>query len=228
MCVLLRLFCATVSAVIVMLVTWFFGYVLFRLSPYWNCYGEYCYEQQLWYEDFVSKLGYIVGAFWIAAWVFVEIRNLRRPGRPFPKLHAHLSYGPIATLVLSIVMILATDVFLIQYSRWQIVSYIHSDAPVTETPSLNLHNNYRGWCGNGLYWHRYDLYGATPAAYIDDPDPAVRARALQASMYVYDWVNRPSDGPSVTVLLKARTDQDPMVRAIAEGYFREFPYKWDD
>lgn len=220
--VLLRLFCATVSAVIAMFFTNFFGKLLFQLSPYWNCYADYCYEQWLWYQDLVAILGFIVGAFWMAAWAYLEIRNLRRPGRPFPRLHTHLSYGPIATLALSIVLIPATHLFLIQYSRWQIVSYIHSDAPVTEEPSFKLHDHYRGWCGNGISANRYYLYGATPAAYIDDPDPAVRARALRASMDVYDWSNHPSDGPSVTVLRKARADRDPIVRAIADEYLPEF------
>ena len=57
--------------------------------------------------------------------------------------------------------------------------------------------------------HEYALYGATPAAYYDDPDPAVRARAVQASTYVYDWLNNPGDGPSVEVLTKAQDDPRP-------------------
>jgi hypothetical protein len=61
----------------------------------------------------------------------------------------------------------------------------------------------------------YYLYSNTPAAYIKDPDPAIRARALQASMYVYDWLNHPSDGLSITTLKKAASDPDPMVRDVA-------------
>ena len=73
--------------------------------------------------------------------------------------------------------------------------------------------------------NEYELYGATPAAYIDDPDPARRARALRASMYVYDWLNNPSDGPSIEVLKKALVDSDPTVRRIAAGYWSDFVFE---
>lgn len=110
---------------------------------------------------------------------------------------------------------------LIEYSRWQIVRYIHSDVPPQERPSFALHNNDRGWCGNGMAAHEYELYGATTAAYYDDPDPEVRARAVQASAYVYDWINNPGDGPSIDVLRRAADDPDPLVREIADGYWSE-------
>jgi hypothetical protein len=196
-------------------------HLFYRLSPYWNCYGEYCYEQLIWYRELGFNLSVVSGMLWMAAWAFLEIRTLRRLGRPIPKLLTHLRYGPIFTLVFSIAASIASDLFLIQYSRWQIVRYIHSDAPVTETPTLKLHNNYRGWCGNGYSAHEYYLYGDTPAAYIDDPDPATRARALQASMYVYDWLNQPNDGPSITALKKATADPDPMVRDVAAKFSAE-------
>ena len=86
---------------------------------------------------------------------------------------------------------------------------------------MKLHNNYRQWCGNGLAANKYELYGSTPAAYFDDPDPAVRARALQASIYVYDCLNHPGDGPSIDVLKKATTDRDPAIRKIAAEYREE-------
>lgn len=218
---LIRLCCATLSVCIVILLLPNPTHLLYRLSPYWNCWSDYCREQWFWYDDLAFKIRVITGVLWMALWAFLEIRSFRRIGLPIPKLLTHLRYGPIAILVFSIATILASDVLLIQYSRWQIVRYIHSDAPVTERPSLKLHNNYRGWCGNGMPANEYDLYGDTPAAYIDDPDPATRARALQASMDVYDWLNQPNDGPSIDVLKKAAADPDPMVRDIAAKFSAE-------
>jgi len=215
MVVLLRLCCATLSAFIFVNYVPNAAHLLYRLSPYWNCWSEYCQEQRLWYDALAVEISVINGALWIALWAFVEIRSFRRFSRPTPNLLTHLRYGPIAVLGLSIATVLATDHLLIQYSRWQIVRYIHSDAPVTERPSLKLHNNDRGWCGNGMAATKYYLYRDTPAAYIDDLDPATRARALQASMYVYDWLNQPNDGPSIAALKKASADPDPMVRDVA-------------
>ena len=160
----------------------------------------------------------------MASWAFLEIRSFTRSGRRVPRLLTHLRYGPIVILVFSIATILTSDLVRIQYSRWEIVRYIHSDAPANERPSLKLHNNYRHWCGNGMAANRYDLYGDTPVAYIDAPDAATRARALQASIYVYDWINQPNAGPSIDALKKASADPDPMVREIAAQFNADLYY----
>ena len=221
MLVLLRLFCAAVSAFIFML---YLPHPVYVLSPFYGNTRDFYYEDRWWYDDLALKIKLITAGVWIATCVFLELRSLRRVGLPTPKLLTHLRYGPIAVLVFSIAMILATDQFLIQYSRWQIVRWIHSDAAVTELQSLKLHNNDRGWCGNGRSSTEYYLYGDTAAAYIDDPDPAIRARALQASMYVYDWMNRPNDGPSMVALQKAAADPDQRVRDIAVKIKQEMFY----
>lgn len=180
------------------------------------------YEDRLWYNELDFKISVVAVVLWMVTCAFLELRSLRRAGQPTPKLLTHLRYGPIAVLILSIATILATDQFLIQYSRWQLVRWIHADAPVTEEPVLNLHNNDRGWCGNGRLATRYYLYGDTAAAYIDDPDPRIRARSLQASMYVYD---RSNDGPAVDALRKAEVDSDPQVRDIANKFKKDL-YDW--
>jgi hypothetical protein len=218
MFILLRFCCATVSAYIFVLYLPVPAYLLFQLS---RLLGVSIEQDLFWYSDLVSKLKLSAAACWMATWALLELRNVTRTGRPTPKLLTHLRYGPIAVLIFSAATILASDFVLIQYSRWQIVRWIHSDAPVTEKFSHQLHNNDRGWCGNGRSATEYDLYGATAAAYIDDADPAIRARALQASMYVYDWVNKPNDGPSIAALKKATADPDPMVRDIAAEYNAE-------
>jgi hypothetical protein len=224
MLILLRLGCATLSAFIFVLYLPIPSYLLFRLADYW---GEDGVTSGLWCQDVAFNLRIIAASLWMLTWACLEFRSARRVGQPVPKLLTHLRYGPIAILVFSVVTIIATDLFLIQYSKWQLVRWIHSDAAVTETPPFRLHNNYRHWCGNGMSANEYDLYGATPAAYIDDPDPAVRARALQASMYVYDWLNNPYDGPSITALRKASADSDPTVSYIAAQWRAKLRFSWE-
>ena len=213
--VVLRLYSAALSAFIFVVYMPNPGYLLYRLSPYWNCWSEHCEAQWYWYADLAFKIQVLMAVLWMVLWAVLEVRSFRRFTKPAPKLLTHLRYGPIAIFVLSVATIFTYDAMMIQYTRWQLIRWIHSDAAVTETPSINLYNNDRGWCGNGIAATEYWLYGDTPAAYIDDADPATRARALQASMYVYDWINQPKDGPSIDALKKAAADPDPMVRDVA-------------
>jgi hypothetical protein len=218
MFLLLRFCCATVSAYIFAVYLPLPPVLLYGFS---RVLDEYDREQWLWYHDLAFKVRFITAMLWMATWAFLEFRSFRRVGQPAPRLLTHLRYGPIAISILSVATIFASDFLLIQYSRWQLVRWIHSDVAVTEKPSVRLYSDYRGWCGNGMASYEYDLYGDTPAAYIDDSDPAVRARALQASMYVYDWLNNPNDGPSIAALKKASSDPDPMVRQIAANFTAE-------
>lgn len=193
--------------------------LLWRFSRCADSWDDGCDEVFAWYGRLSAVLSVAAGLLWVAAWASLETLARRRSTRQRPRLLSHLRFGPVAELLLSVFAIVATDEALIQYSRWQIVRYIRSDAPPRERPSFELHNDYRGWCGNGIAAREYALYGATPAAYYDDPDPAVRARAVQASAYFYDWLNNPGDGPSFEVLKKAKNDPDPLVREIAAEHF---------
>lgn len=229
MFILLRLCCATLSAYIFAFNLPLPPYLLFRLS---QLLGENEGVPWIWYDhppsdELAFNIRFVTGMLWMTVWALLELRSARRVGRGAPKLLTHLRYGPIAILVFSIVTCIASDMFMIQRSKWQLVSWIHSDAPVTATPEFSLHNNYRGWCGNGWGANKYYLYGSTPAVYIDDADPAVRARALQASIYVYDWMNEPHDGPSIDALKKATTDSDPTVRDIAAKFRAQLHFSWE-
>jgi len=195
--------------------------LLWRLTPCAESWEETCEEEHAWYAKLATGFKVLAGCLWLAAWALLELAACRRSGRQRPRLLTHLRYGPAAVLVLSFAAILASDALLIQRSRWQIVRYIHGDAPPRERPSFDLHNNYRHWCGNGYVAQEYYLYGATPAAHFDHPDPAVRARALHASISVYDGLNNPGTGPSIEVLRKAANDPDPLVRGIAAEYQSE-------
>ncbi|HKR12564.1 MAG TPA: hypothetical protein VJT15_10930 [Pyrinomonadaceae bacterium] len=218
MFLLLRLCCAALSAYIFSVYMPNPARLLYRLSPYRDCWSEYCEAQWYWYDDLAFKIRIVTIVIWILLWALLEIRSFRRFPQRAPRLLTHLSYGPIATVFFFIVAVLATDFALIQYSRWKIVSYIHSEVSVIEDASLKLHNPDRGWCGNGRSATEYYIYGDTAAWYIDDPDPAIRARSLQASIEVYDWLNHPAAGPATDALKKSLADPDPVVRGIAEKF----------
>lgn len=191
-----------------------------RLSSCSDSWDDGCDATFAWYERLTTVLRVVAGLLWVAAWILLETQSLGRSARRHARLLSHLRYGPAAVLLLSVGAVVATDQLAIQYSRWQIVRYIHSDTPPLEEPSFHLYNDDRGWCGNGLAAREYELYGATPAAYYEDPDPAVRARAVHASVRVYDWLNQPGGGPAWDVLTKAKSDPDPLVREIAADHLR--------
>ncbi len=184
----------------------------FKCREHWD---ETCEEAYEWLHVITLCLMLLVAILWIATWAYLEIMRHRQSTRQRPRLLTHLRYGPIAVVVFSLATLLCYDTMMIQYSRWQIVRYIHSNASPREELNLDLHNNFRGFCGNGMAAHTYALYGTTPAEYIDDPDPLVIARAVKASIYVYDWINHSSEGPSRDVIRKAMADENPLVREIA-------------
>ena len=180
-------------------------------------WDESCEEASAWYGRLYALARVLVGFLWVLAWAALELSARGQTWR-WRRLLKHLRYGPVAVLLLSYATMVFSDALLIQYSRWQIVRYVHGAASPFEPPSFDLHNDYRGWCGNGHSAHEYALYGPTAAAQFEDPDPAVRARALRASIAVYDWLNDPRDGPSMEVLRMAANDPDPLVRSVAAGY----------
>lgn len=148
---------------------------------------------------------------WIVIWAGLETMAYRQSTRARPRLLTHLRYGPIAIIALSLAVLPCYDMMMIQYSRWQIVAYIHSNASPWEPPNFTLHDDRRNVCTfNPAHW--YELYGATVAEYLDDPDPLIRARALRATIYISPW-----DG----ALRKAQADQHPLVRHIADEYYSE-------
>ncbi len=184
---------------------------------YFDCNNEwssFCETYSSRYSELRLAATLFVTFLWLAVWFHLEMKNRHRVGRP-SKVLTHLRYGPIATMIVGIAAIIAFDALLIQYSRWEIVHYIHSNASLAQQPTFKLHNNYRHWCGNGMAAAEYELYGDVPEPYFDSPDAVTRARALRASMAVYDWINHPADGPSTRVLKRAVNDPDPLVKKIA-------------
>jgi hypothetical protein len=116
---------------------------------------------------------------------------------------------------------------MIVHSRWTIRQYAYGSASSQSPTSFELHNPYRGWCGNGHSATIYALYAATAAEGFDSSDPAVRARSLRASIEVYDWLNGVNDGPFPQLIERAGKDPDPLVRRIAAS-FRDGTYGSDE
>jgi hypothetical protein len=175
-----------------------------------------CDEEYVWLTKFTFCFQIVAACLWIATWAYLEIMASRQSTRQKPRLLTHLRYGPIAVVVLSLALFFYYDVMMTQYSRWQIVRYIHSNTSPWEPPNFHLYSNYRGFCVYGIPVHRYALYGATPAKYFDHPDPLVRARALKASIYI-----NPGDALLANRLKKAMADENPLVRQIAAEYYSE-------
>ena len=161
----------------------------------------------------------VIGA-WLIGLVSLEIVWLWRKRKPFPRLLSHLRYGPVAVLIFSIAITLSFDAVMIEHSKYVIRSYVHGRSNPESIVDLKLHNDYRGWCGNGYTAREYYLYAETAAEGFSSPDPAVRARSLQASVAVYDWLNGVDDGPFYPIMDKAVRDDDPLVRAIAADFRR--------
>ena len=182
-------------------------------AAYMDSYISYC--------AYVSTIQKFVLPAWIIVWLICELRQQRRDINGSSRLLTHLLYGPLVTAVLMFVIVVCCDISMIQYSRWQIHRYIHSNASPFEDPSFNLHNNYRGFCGNGATANIAGLYGDIPVSEFNSKDPGIRARSLKAEIYVADWLN--GDEGYTTMLNKAVQDPDPTVRKIAENLYAENP-----
>jgi len=155
---------------------------------------------------------------WLSAWAALEILAFRRRRNSPSRLLTHLRYAPMAVLVIFVAVVLAYDEAMILRSKWEIRQYVYSNQSPETAKSFDLHNNYRGWCGNGYSAAIYDLYADTAAEGFDSPDPAVRARSLRASIEVHDWLNGVSDGPFPKLIERAGNDPDPIVRKIAAEF----------
>ena len=120
--------------------------------------------------------------FWIIGFIALEVNLLWRKKNPFPRILKHLRYAPIAVLLLFIPITFTFDAAMISYSKYKIRSYVYSNTPPEQEVKFELHNDYRGWCGNGYSAQEYWLYADTAAEGFSSPDAAVRARSLRASI----------------------------------------------
>jgi hypothetical protein len=157
----------------------------------------------------------LAAAIWLGAWVGFEIIAFAFGRDVFARILTHLRYGPLAVAMISLTVVLTYDQSLILVSRMRIRQYVYASESSSAEFTQHLHNPYRGWCANGAFGVRYTLYGETAAAGFASDDPQVRVRSLRASGSVYDWLNRPDDGPFPGLLEQAERDPDPVVRQTA-------------
>jgi hypothetical protein len=160
---------------------------------------------------------------WLISWIILEVITSWRKKNSFPRLLTHFRYAPVATFIFFLVTVIAYDQAMILRSKQSIRQYVHGSGSPEASPSLELHSNYRGWCGNGYTAAIYDNYADTAAEGFASSDPAVRARSLRASIEVYDGLNGVNDGPFPHLIEQARIDPDPLVRRIA-AEFRAEPF----
>lgn len=169
-----------------------------------------------------DDLWVVLACSWLALWAVFEVAAAHLGSAHllgFPRLLTHLRYAPLAVLVVALGAIVTYDQGMILRSRFAIRGYVYgAHSPALPMPALNLHNDHRGWCGNGYSAELYALYGDTAAEAFDDADPAVRARSLRASIEVYDWLNGAEDGAFPPLLERAASDPDPLVRRLAAEY----------
>jgi hypothetical protein len=157
----------------------------------------------------------IVLCSWFAAWVLLELLCVWRKRNLCPRLLTHLRFAPIATCLFFLITLIAYDQAMILHSKWKIRQYVYGSASPATRLSLELHNDYRGFCGNGASVHFYALYGETAAEGFESEDPAVRARSLRVSIRVFD---NQTEGPFPGLLERASQDSDPQVRQVVADF----------
>ena len=163
----------------------------------------------------IGDLWIVVLTWWLISWIVLELISKENSS---PRLLTHFRYAPVATFIFFVVTVIAYDQVTILHSKWMIRQYVYGSASPETSPSLELHNPYRGWCGNGVSAAKYAIYADAAAEGFESSDPAVRARSLRASVEVYDSWNGVDYGPFPQLIERADNDPDPLVRRIAAEF----------
>lgn len=157
---------------------------------------------------------------WTLTHISFEIVNYLRPSETFSYWLKILRYTPIAGVLLAIPITIAFDLGMVQYSKWQIRSYVYSNDLRVASPDLDLHSTDRGWCGNGMFDNLNYHYFETASEGFNDGDPYVRSRSLLAAAEVRNWLNG-GDWRFEQQLKEACLDEHAVVYQTAEHYLRE-------
>ena len=76
---------------------------------------------------------------WLVPLILLEVVWLWRKRKPLPRFLTHLRYAPLAVLFSFIVITLSFDAVMVQYSKYQIRSYVYGNMPPEEKFRLDLH-----------------------------------------------------------------------------------------
>lgn len=126
----------------------------------------------------------------------------------------HLKQAPYILFLTFLLGIVSYHYISYRLSVYQITDYIYSGKSVSEKPNFDLHLFFRSFCGNANSANRYYLYANAASIGFDSPDPNIRAKSLLASLYVYDGLNYPNNGPFFIVLKHAKEDSSPIVQKV--------------
>ena len=196
--------------------------LLFRIiAGFLSGYAFVLFNSIFWWLHVSDNHRITVLSAWLISWIVLELIAAWRKKNSFPRLLTHLRYAPVATFIVFVVTVLAYDGVMILHSRSTIRQYVYASASPEASPSFELHNTNRGWCGNGRPATIYALYADVAAEGFESSDPAIRARSLRASIEVYDWLNGVDDGPFPGLIERARNDPDPLVRRIVTDFLIE-------
>lgn len=152
----------------------------------------------------------------ISVYILLEIVGCFKADLSRSNTLKHLRYGPIAVSFLSVLIVTLFDIGMIEYSKYQIRSYVFSMGESIERPELDLHNDYRHWCGNGASARENDLYFTTAISGMDHENPYVRSRSLLMSSRVQDWLNGGDQRFRDNMLLACKDGNPVVQRTIAE------------
>ena len=134
-------------------------------------------------------------------------------------IRRHATIAPIALFCTFFGAVFAYHYLEIQLCRAEIRAYIYGQQSPLVEPIFHPHFLFHSFCGNAMMEQMYALYGEAAASGFDDPDPRVRARALQASLSVsgYGWNGIP-EGVFQKVVHHAGRDPDPIVQQVLKPY----------
>lgn len=171
--------------------------------------------------DFIRTLFLTIFVFWIIAQFLFEVIAFFRKDLAASRWLKHLRYAPVAALVISCLVVAVFDFGMIEYTKWRINGYIYSNSISIEKPEFDLYVDSRGWCGNGNWSRRSDLYFDTASAGISSKDERVRARSLLMTIAVRDSMNETRRKIFDAVLKNSCADQNVKIVNIADEFLSD-------
>ena len=173
-----------------------------------------------WWVPFAGLSVFLVPA-WTLVWLVFEVVWIVRGQSSTPRLLTHLRWGPLVTLLIFMGVTLAYDTIRIHQSKRAISNYVYYGSDNgSELQKLELHSDYRGWCGNGLFSSYYEHYVDSAREGFQSESPSVRMRALKASHYL---AFQYSDERYTELIQAALSDSDPAIRTLACSYTSPYP-----
>lgn len=190
-----------------------FGYLIsiFRYGID-SIFGNSIYDLNL--SETINFIFLLLSVVTGVTYLVFEIRSAI--GKPSYRILTHFRFGPIAIAAIFTILLITFDYAMIEYSKYKLSQYVFNSVNSVTKPDLTLHNDYRGWCGNGFWSRENSLYFDTASSGITDENEFVRARSLLASSKVNNWGNG-GDRRFDKALYNACSDRSEVMRDVAES-----------